>query len=57
MDCNDTIKDKIPQNPSESEIAKYTSEFERCAVKCVDSTIDLLPALFKTMKSVLEKEA
>lgn len=57
MDCNDTIKDKVPQNPSENEIAKYTSLFERCAVKCVDSTIELLPALFKSMKSVLEKEA
>lgn len=33
MDCNDGIKDKMPPNPSETEVAKFTSEFERCAVK------------------------
>lgn len=33
MECNDNVKDKMPPNPSETEIAKFTSEFERCAVK------------------------
>lgn len=31
------------------------SEFERCAVKCVDQSMDSLPNLFKSMKSVLSK--
>lgn len=30
-------------------------EFERCAIKCVDNSMDTLPNLFKTMKSVLAK--
>lgn len=55
MDCNDQVKDKMPPNPSEEVIAKYTSEFERCAVKCVDNSMSTLPNLFKTMKSVLLK--
>jgi hypothetical protein len=55
MDCNDGIKDKMPPNPSEEQIAKYTAQFERCAVKCVDTHVDILPSLFKTMKSVLSK--
>lgn len=45
----------MPTSPSENEIAKYTDKFERCAVKCVDKHVDLLPNLFKTMKSVLSK--
>lgn len=45
----------MPENPSEDEISKYTAKFERCAVKCVDKNVELLPKLFKTMKSVLSK--
>lgn len=45
----------MPPNPSEDQIAKYTAEFERCAIKCVDSSMDTLPGLFKTMKAVLSK--
>lgn len=33
MECNDKIKDQMPPNPSETEIARFTSDFERCAVK------------------------
>ncbi|CRL07567.1 CLUMA_CG020532, isoform A [Clunio marinus] len=55
MDCNDNIKDRMPTNPSETEVAKFTTEFERCAIKCVDGTVETLPSLFKTMKSVLGK--
>lgn len=53
--CNDDIKLEISPNPSEDEIAKFTAKFERCAVKCVDTNIALLPKLFSTMKSVLNK--
>lgn len=56
MDCNDKVKDKMPGgNPSESDIAKYTAEFERCAIKCVDNNVEILPSLFKTIKSVLAR--
>lgn len=51
--CNDDVKVQMPPEPTESEIAKYTSQFERCAIKCVDKQIDLIPQLFKTMKTVL----
>jgi hypothetical protein len=55
MDCNDSIKDKMPPNPNEEQIARYTGEFERCAIKCVDGSMDTLPGLFKAMKAVLSK--
>lgn len=55
MQCNDEIKLEMPANPNEEEISKYTSKFERCAVQCVDKNIEILPKLFKTIKSVLAK--
>lgn len=53
--CNDDIKVQMPAEPSEDQISKYTAQFERCAIKCVDKHIDLIPQMFKTMKSVLSK--
>lgn len=32
--CNDEIKNQMPPTPSEAEVSKYTSQFERCAIKC-----------------------
>ncbi|XP_055320099.1 protein FAM136A [Sitodiplosis mosellana] len=55
MQCNDDIKLEMPPNPTEDEISKYTNKFERCAVSCVDKNIELLPKLFKTIKTVLAK--
>ncbi|KAJ6641340.1 Protein FAM136A [Pseudolycoriella hygida] len=57
MQCNDEIKNQMPPSPSEGEVAKYTNQFERCAIKCVDKHVDLIPNLFKTMKTVLNKGA
>ena len=45
----------MPPNPTESDIAKYTNQFERCAVKCVDKHVDLIPNLFKNIRAVLNK--
>lgn len=45
----------MPSNPSENDISKYTSQFERCAVKCVDTNVDIIPQLYKNMKAVLER--
>ncbi|XP_055609538.1 protein FAM136A [Uranotaenia lowii] len=53
MDCNDTVKDKMGPKPSEDDISKYTGIFERCAIKCVDKHVELLPGLFKSMHQVL----
>ncbi|XP_055708721.1 protein FAM136A [Phlebotomus papatasi] len=55
MQCNDDIKTKMPVEPTEDEIGKYTAQFERCAISCVNKNIDLIPNLLKTMKSVLAK--
>ncbi|KAL7023562.1 hypothetical protein ACKWTF_012679 [Chironomus riparius] len=55
LECNDQVKDKMPANPNEDQIAKHSRDFERCAIKCVDSSLSTLPGLFKTMKSVLSK--
>ncbi|KYN20687.1 PREDICTED: protein FAM136A-like [Trachymyrmex cornetzi] len=55
MECNDNIKDKMGPNPTQTEVDRYSEEFEKCATKCVDSYCDLLPSLEKTMKKVLSK--
>ncbi|KAF4519105.1 hypothetical protein B566_EDAN010527 [Ephemera danica] len=55
MQCNDEIRDKIGPNPTESEVSKYTKEFEGCAVKCVDKHIEILPNFFANMKKTLAK--
>ncbi|KAL0129577.1 hypothetical protein PUN28_001682 [Cardiocondyla obscurior] len=55
MECNDDIKDKIGPNPTQSEVDKYSQEFENCATKCVDSYCKLLPSLEKSMKKILNK--
>lgn len=47
----------MPADPTDSEIDKYTGQFERCAVKCIDKHVDLIPNLLKTVKSVLSKGA
>ncbi|XP_040156048.1 protein FAM136A [Anopheles arabiensis] len=57
MDCNDTIKDKMGPNPSEGDIAKYTAEFERCAIKCVDKHVAILPNMFASMRKVLQSRS
>ncbi|XP_025270768.1 protein FAM136A-like isoform X1 [Camponotus floridanus] len=55
MECNDNIKDKVGPNPTQIEMDKYSEEFEKCAITCVDSYCKLLPSLEKTMKKVLSK--
>lgn len=55
MDCNDDVKDKMGPNPSESDINKYTDQFEKCAVKCVDKHVNLIPQMLKSIKQVLSK--
>lgn len=45
----------MPADPTDAEVDKYTGQFERCAVKCIDKHIDLIPNLLKTVKSVLSK--
>ena len=55
MECNDNIKDKMGPNPTQTEVDRYSEEFEKCATKCVDSYCELLPSLEKNMKKVLSK--
>lgn len=56
MECNDKIKDKMGPNPTQSEVDRFSEDFEKCATKCVDVYCDLLPALEKTMKKVLSSK-
>lgn len=55
MDCNDQVKDKMPIEPTNADITKYTDDFENCAKICVDKHVGLLPHLLKSIKKVLEK--
>lgn len=45
----------MPANPSDADVAKYTDQFERCAIQCVDKHVGLLPTMMKTIKTVLAK--
>lgn len=56
MDCNDKIKDKVGFNPTQTDMNKFSEEFENCATKCVDNYCDLLPAVSNTMKKVLSSK-
>nr|XP_026488738.1 protein FAM136A-like [Vanessa tameamea] len=53
MDCNDSVRDRLGPDPSQETIDKCTIEFEKCAVKCVDKHIGLIPGMMKSMKKVL----
>ncbi|XP_022817070.1 protein FAM136A [Spodoptera litura] len=53
MDCNDHARDRLGPDPSQETIDKCTIEFEKCAVKCVDKHIAIIPSMLKTMKAVL----
>lgn len=55
MDCNDSVRDRMPASPSNDEITKFTNEFEHCAKQCVDKHVGLLPNLLKTIKNALGK--
>ncbi|XP_052860654.1 protein FAM136A isoform X2 [Anopheles cruzii] len=39
------------------DIAKYTAEFERCAIKCVDKHVGILPNMFESMRKVLQRRS
>ncbi|KAK2163798.1 hypothetical protein LSH36_74g11125 [Paralvinella palmiformis] len=55
IECNDKVRDKVTPQTSESDIAKYRKEYETCALKCVDTHINLLPDIEKKMKGVLKE--
>ncbi|XP_055379470.1 protein FAM136A [Condylostylus longicornis] len=55
MQCNDDIRAEMSPNPNETEVARYTDKFERCAIKCVDKHLGQIPQLMKTIRSVLSK--
>ncbi|XP_028155647.1 protein FAM136A [Diabrotica virgifera virgifera] len=55
LDCNDDIKLKMGPNPTDSEVQKFTAQFETCATKCVDSQVEYIPSLLKRMKANISK--
>ncbi|KAF5304772.1 hypothetical protein FQA39_LY09549 [Lamprigera yunnana] len=57
MQCNDEIKDKMGPTPSDSEVHRYSAIFESCAIKCVDTHVNLVPAIMKSMKTVLSQQS
>ncbi|XP_069703625.1 protein FAM136A isoform X5 [Periplaneta americana] len=55
MQCNDEIRDKIGPNSTDAEMSQHTLAFERCAAKCVDSHLGLIPTIMKKMSEVLSQ--
>ncbi|KAF7995841.1 hypothetical protein HCN44_006948 [Aphidius gifuensis] len=56
MECNDSIRDKMGPNPSQDEVNSLSEDFEKCATKCVDTYVGLLPALQSAMKKALQSD-
>jgi len=54
LDCQDSAKDKIGLNPSDTEVEVAKAGFEVCAIKCVDNHVKLLPDLLKRMQKYLD---
>ena len=53
MDCQDTVRDKVGPNTSETEVSKYRGQLETCVLQCADKHIALVPAMMKRVKEVL----
>lgn len=45
----------MPADPNDDDVAKFGDQFDRCAIKCVDKHVGLIPTMMKTMKAVLAK--
>jgi hypothetical protein len=56
MECNDEIKDRMNLNLIQSDMDKFSNEFEKCATKCVDTYCDLLPTFENSIKNVLSSK-
>jgi len=56
LDCQDRTKDKVGVNPTDQEMEGLKTEFEKCAIRCVDDHLKLIPNLLKRMKAVLDKQ-
>jgi len=54
MDCQDAARDRIRQDASESEKAKYRSDIEQCIVKCGDTHIALLPLMMRRIRETVQ---
>lgn len=49
MSCDDKTRDKMTFSTTEGDMAKLRSDMEKCACKCADEHIQLLPGLTKKM--------
>jgi len=57
MQCQDKIKDKVGPDTTEGEVQAYKAQFEECAIKCVDDSINTLPDHTQRIKDRLYKRA
>ncbi len=55
MDCQDSVRDKVGPNTSETEVQKYKGQLETCVLQCADKHIALVPAMMKRVKEVLDQ--
>ncbi|KAF9805607.1 hypothetical protein SFRURICE_020992 [Spodoptera frugiperda] len=51
--CIENCTSSLNQANNYVQVDKCTIEFEKCAIKCVDKHIAIIPSMMKTMKSVL----
>ncbi len=47
------MKDALPADASDADVAKFRDQFESCAVACVDDNVARLPKLTKKVREKL----
>jgi len=54
LQCQDEVKDKVTPATPDSDLAKYRTEFEVCAIACCDKNVAKLPTLTKKVVETLK---
>ncbi|XP_037946646.1 protein FAM136A-like [Teleopsis dalmanni] len=52
-ECNVSNHGNAAKFMDEAELEKFRARFEKCATKCVDKQLSLIPTMLKTMETVL----
>jgi hypothetical protein len=55
MSCDDKTRDKMSASTTEGDLAKLRADMEKCACKCADDHVQMLPGLTKKLLENLSK--
>ncbi len=52
--CQDQVKDAMPAEATDADVAKLRGRFESCAMGCVDTNVARMPSLTKKVREKLD---